>query len=491
MKKFCLALVMVLSVFAFMGCDNKEDDVFTIEYYYIMSGTFVPTDLAKVQDEINEILIEKIDAKVNLHPISAWSYDERLNIIINASDYFDICYTSSWTNNYFRNVSKEAYYDITDIVAEYAPNLYQAIDPLIYDSITIDERLYGVINLQVLPRTAGYTVEKESWDAYCLETGFSADMVQDYTDIEGYLAYVLENDPDAYNILVPFDPAGIVIGLGFDNIYGMQYPGSISVTDDPSDGITVVNQFATDDYRDLFRTAVEWYEKGYINEDVLTEAADYTLAYSWMMSTWKPGAEAEEFKRSGNREMLCIPFSDSVMYNNWTGSNINAISTNSKNPEKCLEFLDLLYTDKELYNMLVFGLEGDHYTKDATRENYITAVENTNYSFADVGWQFSNQFNSYLTEYQDENVWEDTKTINENAEFSPIMGFVFDYSEVELELANCYTVYNEYINSLLYGIFGTGFETQYNKFLQKLEIAGVNSILEEMQNQLDAWLASK
>lgn len=210
-----------------------------------------------------------------------------------------------------------------------------------------------------------------------------------------------------------------------------------------------------------------------------------------MMSTWKPGAEAEEFKRSGNREMLCIPFSDSVMYNNWTGSNINAISTNSKNPEKCLEFLDLLYTDKEMYNMLVFGLEGDHYTKDGTRENYITAVENTNYSFADVGWQFSNQFNSYLTEYQDENVWEDTKTINENAEFSPIMGFVFDYSEVELELANCYTVYNEYINSLLYGIFGTGFETQYNKFLQKLEIAGVNSILEEMQNQLDAWLASK
>jgi len=179
------------------------------------------------------------------------------------------------------------------------------------------------------------------------------------------------------------------------------------------------------------------------------------------------------------------------MYNNWTGSNINAISTNSKNPEKCLEFLDLLYTDKEMYNMLVFGLEGDHYTKDGTRENYITAVENTNYSFADVGWQFSNQFNSYLTEYQDENVWEDTKTINENAEFSPIMGFVFDYSEVELELANCYTVYNEYINSLLYGIFGTGFETQYNKFLQKLEIAGVNSILEEMQNQLDAWLASK
>lgn len=490
MKKMSLLLVMVLSMFAFIGCE-KNDDVYTIEYYYIMSGTFVPTDLQLVQDEINVILEEKIGARVNLHPVSAWSYDERMNILINASDYFDICYTSSWTNNYFRNVSKEAFYDITDIVAEHAPNLYQSVDPLVYDSITIDDRLYGLINLQVLPRTAGYTVEKASWEAYCQESGFSVDMVKDYTDIEGYLDYVLRNNPDAYNILVPFDPAGIVIALEYDNIYGMQYPGSVNIQDDLSDGLAVLNQFATTEYRELFRTAVQWYDKKYINEDVLTEAADYTQAYCWMMSTWKPGAEAEEFKRSGNREMLCIPFGSSVMYNSWSGSNINAISSNSKNPEKCLEFLDLLYTDKDLYNMFVFGLEGTHYTKDATRGNYITAVENTNYSFADVGWQFSNQFNSYLTGSQDENVWEDTKVLNQNAEFSPIMGFVFDYSNVELELANCYTVYNEFINSLLYGILGESFDTQYNKFLQKLEIAGVNTVVEEMQTQLDAWVASK
>ena len=73
------------------------------------------------------------------------------------------------------------------------------------------------------------------------------------------------------------------------------------------------------------------------------------------------------------------------------------------------------------------------------------------------------------------------------------MGFSFDSSKVQLELSNCYYAYLEFINSFIWGVFTIEgeFDRQYNKFLQKLEIAGASTVIAEMQKQVDAWIASK
>ena len=133
MKGFKKRTACLLSFLVLAGglgaCTEKEESVYTIDYYFIQSGTFTPQDLDVVEEAMNEILVEKIEAKVKLHPIAAWSYDEKLNLIINSGDKFDICYTSSWTNNYKEKIGKEAYLDITELLPEYAPTLYANIDP--------------------------------------------------------------------------------------------------------------------------------------------------------------------------------------------------------------------------------------------------------------------------------------------------------------------------------------------------------------------------
>lgn len=494
MKGFKKRTACLLSFLVLAGglgaCTEKEESVYTIDYYFIQSGTFTPQDLDVVEEAMNEILVEKIEAKVKLHPIAAWSYDEKLNLIINSGDKFDICYTSSWTNNYKEKIGKEAYLDITELLPEYAPTLYANIDPALYESIKVDGKIYGAINLQVLPRTPGIAVEKASWEAFCNESGFKAEDVKSLKDIEPYLAYVKKIDPDAYNIYAPPDPSGLIVEGKYDELFGLTYPGAVSVDDDPSDGLTVVNQFAQSFYKEAFETCVDFYKKGYISENVLTNAYDYTKGYCWNIATWKPGADGEQ-SNTAAREMITFPIGESVVYNSWMASNINAISATSEDPVKSLKFLELLNTDKELYNLITFGVEGVHYQK--VGENRVEISPDTKYTMGTVGWQFSNQFNAYLMPGQEDDVWEETKELNNSARVSPLIGFNFDSTSVELELTNCYQAYMEYINSFIYGIFADDgeFEKQYAKFLQKLEIAGSDKVIAEMQRQVDEWLAAK
>lgn len=487
-----LAACMAFSTFAAAcgGDDSRDKDgAYILDYYFIHNGMDLQTNVVnEVEDAINAIIKPKINAVVELHPVHAWNYDEKMNNIINAGDKFDICYTSSWTNNYTQKVMKEAYVDITEMLPEYAPTLYANVDPALYEAVKIDGKIYGAINLQVLPRTPGMCVDKVEWEAFLKENpDFSEADVKSFGDIEPFLAYLKQKyngSKNTYCIAAAPDPAGLAIEGGFDELVGMTYPGAIQVADDPVDGLTVVNQFATDFYKETLKVCADFNQKGYFNPD---HAIDYHLAYCWNVSTWKPGIEAEQSLVAG-KPMHCFPIGESVMYNGWSKSNLNAISSTSEEPETALKFLELLNTDKELYNIITFGIEGKHYNK--VGENRVEVPVNTQYTMGNVGWQFSNQFNAYLQPEQKDDVWEETKALNASAAYSPLMGFSFDSSKVELELSNCYAAYIEYITPMIWGDYFKDFDKQYNNFMKKLKACNVNLVIEEMQKQVDAWLAA-
>ena len=57
------------------------------------------------------------------------------------------------------------------------------------------------------------------------------------------------------------------------------------------------------------------------------------------------------------------PASPALIYNWSVMGSMQAISANSKYPEKAMEFLNLLNTDPTLRNMVDSGIEGVHYKK--------------------------------------------------------------------------------------------------------------------------------
>lgn len=117
----------------------------------------------------------------------------------------------------------------------------------------------------------------------------------------------------------------------------------------------------------------DWYNKGYIRKDVLTAdnlsnsiyelkgGDNYLVGQGFMPSE----AEIETKKKSNSQAYVQIPFDNSHYIPYAAAATNTAISVNSKNPVRAMKLLKLMNTKEgaELYNLLVYGLEGKHYNK--------------------------------------------------------------------------------------------------------------------------------
>ena len=84
---------------------------------------------------------------------------------------------------------------------------------------------------------------------------------------------------------------------------------------------------------------------------------------------------------------------------------------------------------------------------------------------------------------------EDALKANEEAPLSEYMGFSFDNTGVKNEITATTSVYEEFYQGLITGVSDP--ETILPQFLDKLNTAGIDKIIEEKQAQLDDYLSGK
>ena len=163
------------------------------------------------------------------------------------------------------------------------------------------------------------------------------------------------------------------------------------------------------------------------------------------------------------------------------------IAQQSEHPEAAMKFLNLLYSNPEVLNLLDWGIEGKHYVRTADGHiTYPDGVDSTNSGYnMNMTWAFGNSFESYIWEGNDITIWDQARNALANSQISPTMGFTFDNSNVKTELAALENVAGEYRMGLESGSMDPA---KLDDFLSALEKAGVNQVIQEKQNQLDAWL---
>jgi putative aldouronate transport system substrate-binding protein len=116
-------------------------------------------------------------------------------------------------------------------------------------------------------------------------------------------------------------------------------------------------------------------------------------------------------------------------------------------------------------------------------------IPDSGYDVSTYGWEFGNQFNQLIMKGQSPTVWEETVAMNAASDGSPLVGFNLDPAPVATEIANCASVTEEYLVLLTTGSVDPA--TEYPIFLEKLEAAGAQKIIDEEQRQINAWLSSK
>lgn len=147
MKKRTIALLTagIMTVGTLAGSVSvKADDVVELSFYMMNSPV---TDQDRIMEKANAIIEEEIGAHLNLVMIDGSQYQEKMNLMINSGDDWDLCFTASWLD-FYNHAGKGAYADLTELLPELAPETYSRIPEGLWNGVTVDGTIYASANYQ-------------------------------------------------------------------------------------------------------------------------------------------------------------------------------------------------------------------------------------------------------------------------------------------------------------------------------------------------------
>lgn len=494
-KLLALGLAAVMALGSLAGCGNKEetkdsgtktekeeggseesgsDEVVNIKIYSLCAET---ADHAEVMEALNEYTKEKIGITADWEFLGG-TFADKVNAAITSGEEFDACFTSNWTSPAYNiSVANGAFLDLTELLPEVAPDLWEAYPDYLWEGVTINGGIYAIPNQQIVARQLGILLPVEFLDA----AGVQSSSITNLTNILDYA----QNTKDEFGAKVEgpgFSNSAAYCGYEF---LSDQYAAGVIKMDDET--ATVVNLYETDEWKSMLQELSVLKEKDLLAELLADEdstnkrlAKQLSAVYS---GTAKPGGDAEESSVAGYDCVLSHVDIDPYISTSSVIATMYAVSATSKHPEETLKYFQLIDTDPYAMNLLTYGIEGKHYEK--VSDNVVKVAENTGYYQA--SWALGNVFLTYATESQPEDVWEQTKALNDSAKTSPVLGFTFDVEPVKNEIANMTTVVKEY-DQLAKGQLSP---EENDEFVEKLKVAGADTVIAEMQRQVDEFLAGK
>jgi putative aldouronate transport system substrate-binding protein len=161
---------------------------------------------------------------------------------------------------------------------------------------------------------------------------------------------------------------------------------------------------------------------------------------------------------------------------------MTGVSRTSVDSSKAVEWLELVNTDKVVYNLMCVGVENKHWKWKDQGKEVIEQINDSGYN-PTTDWMFGNQFNAYYRDERQVGSWEETKKINDSAMPSPTLGFVMDREPVKNEIAAVAAILGEYTPFGKKGIPASDLP----KVVQQMKDAGADRVKDEMQKQIDLW----
>ncbi len=479
MKKVLVVLLAVCMLLSTAGCGStpqKSGDGNVPTLTWLVPGN-KQSDTSVVLEEANKIIEEKIGAKLDLQFIDASAFSERMTMNMASGGKFDLCFTG-YVNNYRQAVQKGGLLQL-DKYLENMPELMAVLPDYVWKAARVNDGIYAVPNQQIM----AYQLTAYTFADLAEKYGLKAENVKNARDLEPYLEQIKQNEPSYYPIrsnwgtsMLPGEQTREDIVSGIFAVFGED--GSVKTE----------IKYETESEIEAAKMLHEWFQKGYIRSDiasVMSDTSDYDMGkYAVWTAQYKPGADATYEKKFG-RPVVAVPITPNLLESKAGLDTMIGVSKQSKYPEKAVQLIELVNTDKELYNLICFGIEGKHYTK--TGENRIEQISGSNYA-PDASWKFGSEFNAYLQPGQDDDVWEQTKSFNDAGKESLLLGFAPNTDPIVNEIAQCEAIIGEY------KVWNNGAEDPMNyqaELVERLKSAGIEKVRDELQKQIDEWLAKQ
>ena len=480
--------------------DGELEDIREVNMLYLSMGP-IPTGLQAVEDAINEITENEINVHVNIEMIETGNYEQQVNLKTSSSEKVDLMVTMPSGSASFQNMAAQGQLmDITDLLPEYGQGVLDTVGDLIKGT-TLGGKVYGVTTYRSLV-TSVYIVMRTDVleDLGLLEQAQNMKSMDDY---EAILEAVHSSDKwKQLSCIVPSDAAGNTMALGgyylatdtFADAQTYDQLGDlnkiIAINPDGSDP-TVQNNFASDQYRAMYEKMHDWYEKGYVYKDSTTnqEQAEQlvksNVAFSYF-SMSEIGVETSKSDSCG-MPMTCVLVKEPMMSTSNCTKFVWTVPSSATEPEAAIEFMNMMYTDERICNLLAWGIEDVNYTVgDDGLAHFVEGEDSNNAAYHTVDFLYGNQFLVRPWEGQDPSIREEAKEQMDNIGYSAYFGFAADTTEVSTQLSAISNVLGQYQAGIDSGISDP---EVYDQFLAALDSAGIQDVIDLYQTQLDEWLA--
>jgi putative aldouronate transport system substrate-binding protein len=204
----------------------------------------------------------------------------------------------------------------------------------------------------------------------------------------------------------------------------------------------------------------------------------------------KPG-KADELKAQFGYDLVQANAWKDIQYYTTTLDLTNSqlvIPRTSKDPARAMMFINLLFSDKEIKNLLSWGIEDKHYKKISDNQiDFADGVNADNSGYYGLAqWSMGgSQFLDYLWSSESPDKWQKMKEFNETAIPMKIVGWTYDSSNVKSEMAALATIGQNQVKPLNQGL--VDYDTYYPKLKTSLEKAGIQKVIDDCQKSVDGF----
>ena len=477
------------------AASDDMEDVAEIVVAYPM--TYAPQDVQTVEDALNELTLEKINTEVTLLPFDLGTYNDQINLMISGNEKLDAMVTFFYGSTEFTSMASQNQLEPLDgLLEDYGQGILETLPEAYINTTNINGQTLGVPVYKDNVATIYYAMRTDILEKYDLVE--QAQNIKSVDDIEAILKVVDENEPNLVPLYCQKDQGVLTCGcflsgdiadvITYEPLYQEQivvFPGE--------DPYTAVDIFHSDAYEAAVTKMHDWYEKGYVFKDTatseLTQATSISSDTAFSMVFAAENATMMSTVQDCGYDMTVIP----LAYQTVTSQKISqldwVIPVTSTEPEAAMKFMNLLYTDADVVNLLNYGVENVHYVKNDNGTISFPEGKDGNSVgyYGNLSFFIGNQYLAYVYDNYDPDTRAKSKEINDNADLSPLLGFTFDSSDYANEISAVTNVVAEYNNSLISGMSDPATELQ--AFRDKLDTSGMQTLVAGVQEQLDAWLA--
>lgn len=461
---------------------EETGEIKTINMYTMGIGT--TTDYKMVQEAMNEISREKIGVEVNWTVLDIGQWFEQYNLLLSGSESVDLMVNMGGVA---QGVSQQAFLELDDLYAQYGQDIAGYYDEEFMKAGMIGGKLYGIAGQKDFAATKSIAYRKDIVE----ELGLDVSNVKTMADWTPIMEAVHEAYPDMStfvsnggNTLNQFD------SYDWDKLEDME-----GVLMNYGEGTEVVNLYETEEYEAIVRQMREWYQAGLVDKDAATNTeswGDMVRAGKGFCSlvTGNPGSEFEHTMNTGY-EIGMIDLTEPLSSTGNVTAIMWSIPYASAEPEAAMKFLNLMYSDPAISDLLNYGIEGTHYqVAEDGRYTYLDGQDSSSCTYhPEMTWIWPNTYIGGEWQGAAPDLGTKMTEFNKNAKKSSAMGFTFDNSSVINEVTACSNVIKQYAYGLEVGAVDV--DTILPEFQQALKDAGIDKVIAEKQRQLDEWLAAQ